>query len=295
MMEQSATLTVARRTWERLVGQHGLSILPNRPAEGDLLFFPLTGGLFEIKFVKHQDPFYQLGKLYVYKLQVELFQYASEHMQTGIKEIDAFEGLKTFDTDIIPDGTVTGIKVKNKGVGYTVAPTVQIGDNWQPNTVVVGDQEVCVENRKYICTIAGTTSDTAPTHTSSVANDGTAQWQFFGYRAYATAYLGDRPDSLGTVVKILVTTPGSGYTKVPPVYLISNDAGLYAEGIATIGNLDNQQSFGDNNKFKWEAESVIFNEANPFGELETYYTPPIITADNSHITVDSTTITADNS
>ena len=31
MMEQSATLTVARRTWERFVGQHGLSILPNRP------------------------------------------------------------------------------------------------------------------------------------------------------------------------------------------------------------------------------------------------------------------------
>ena len=97
MMEQSATLTVARRSWEKLVGKHGDIMLPNRPAEGDLLYFPLTKGLFEIKFVDHQDPFYQLKKLYVYRLQVELFQYASEKMETGIKDIDVFETLKTQD------------------------------------------------------------------------------------------------------------------------------------------------------------------------------------------------------
>lgn len=100
MMEQSATLTVARRTWERTVGKHGTNMLPNRPSEGDLLFFPLTGGLFEIKFVDHQDPFYQLRKLYVYKLQVELFQYASEKIDTGNKDIDLFQTLKSFDVDV---------------------------------------------------------------------------------------------------------------------------------------------------------------------------------------------------
>jgi hypothetical protein len=98
MMEQSATLTVARRTWERTVGKHNSTILPNRPCEGDLLYFPLTNGLFEIKFVEHQDPFYQLKKLYVYRLQVELFQYASERIETGIQDIDVFESLKTTDT-----------------------------------------------------------------------------------------------------------------------------------------------------------------------------------------------------
>lgn len=103
MMEQSATLTVARRTWERVVGKHGSTILPNRPCEGDLLYFPLTKGLFEIKFVDHQDPFYQLKKLYVYKLQVELFQYASEKMETGIPAIDVFETLKTMDTTLQPN------------------------------------------------------------------------------------------------------------------------------------------------------------------------------------------------
>jgi len=103
MMEQSATLSVARRTWERVVGKHGATILPNRPCEGDLLYFPLTKGLFEIKFVDHQDPFYQLKKLYVYKLQVELFQYSSEKMETGIPAIDVFETLKTFDTTLQPN------------------------------------------------------------------------------------------------------------------------------------------------------------------------------------------------
>lgn len=100
MMEQSATLTVARRTWERFIGKHNDIMLPNRPAEGDLLYFPLTGGLFEIKFVDHQDPFYQLKKLYVYRLSVELFQYASEKIETGYKEIDVFESLKSYDVEI---------------------------------------------------------------------------------------------------------------------------------------------------------------------------------------------------
>ena len=126
MMEQSATLVVARRRWDQLVGRYGQTIIPTRPCEGDLIYFPLTKGLFEIKFVKHQDPFYQLGKLYVFKLQVELFQYASEKIDTGIAEIDAFETLKTFTTNTTrsPAGEVTSITVTSQGSGYTSVPTV---------------------------------------------------------------------------------------------------------------------------------------------------------------------------
>ena len=115
MMEQSATLTVARRTWQRSVAKHGDTILPNRPNEGDLLYFPLTKGLFEIKFVDHQDPFYQLRKLYVYKLQVELFQYASETIDTGIKDIDVFETLKSTEVPISQvDGKADSFGDNNK-------------------------------------------------------------------------------------------------------------------------------------------------------------------------------------
>jgi hypothetical protein len=131
MMEQSATLVVARRRWEQMVGRYGATILPNRPCEGDLIYFPLTKGLFELKFVSHQDPFYQLGKLYVYKLQVELFQYASENIDTGIKEIDVFETLKTFNTNTTrnPYGAVTDIIITNQGTGYSVAPTVKFNSS----------------------------------------------------------------------------------------------------------------------------------------------------------------------
>jgi hypothetical protein len=128
MMEQSATLVVARRRWDQLIGRYGVTTIPTRPNEGDLIYFPLTKGLFEIKFVKHQDPFYQLGKLYVYKLQIELFQYASERIDTGIAAVDAFETLKTFTTNTTRTnfGQLTKINVINQGSGYTTAPSVTI-------------------------------------------------------------------------------------------------------------------------------------------------------------------------
>jgi len=142
MMEQSATLVVARRRWEQLIGRFGATIIPTRPNEGDLLYFPLTKGLFEIKFVKHQDPFYQLGKLYVYKLQVELFQYSSERIETGIQEIDVFESLKTMSVsgDDSKYGAVTGFNIIDGGTGYTTATinivsSVGVGATAVANTV----------------------------------------------------------------------------------------------------------------------------------------------------------------
>lgn len=133
MMEQSATLVVARKRWEKLIGNHGVTIIPSRPCEGDLIYFPLTKGLFEIKFVKHQDPFYQIGKLYVYKLQVELFQYASERIDTGIPEIDVFETLKSFELDTnldvdVPDSYGDNNKFKEEAVGILFSEENPFGD-----------------------------------------------------------------------------------------------------------------------------------------------------------------------
>jgi hypothetical protein len=126
VIEQSATLVVARRRWTQLVGRYGATNIPSRPNEGDLIYFPLTGGLFELKFVQHQDPFYQLGKLYVYKLQVELFQYSSEAIDTGVPEIDAFESLKTFNTNTTRNshGGVIKVSVTNAGTGYSNNPVI---------------------------------------------------------------------------------------------------------------------------------------------------------------------------
>ena len=83
-----ATFVVSKRRWIEQVGMSGDAVLTNRPAEGDLLYFALTKSFFEIKRVEHADPFYQLGKLYVFKLQCELYQFSSERFDTSVPEID---------------------------------------------------------------------------------------------------------------------------------------------------------------------------------------------------------------
>jgi hypothetical protein len=83
-VRDSVKFTVSRKRFKRETGMA-------RPMEGDLLFLPLNRGLFEIKFVEHENPFYQLGKLVSYQMTCELFQYSEEKMATGIPEIDAVE------------------------------------------------------------------------------------------------------------------------------------------------------------------------------------------------------------
>ena len=170
MMEQSATLVVARRRWDQFIGRFGVTQLPNRPCEGDLIYFPLTKGLFEIKFVQHQDPFYQLGKLYVYKLQVELFQYASERIDTGVAEVDAFETLKSFSTNTTRTkyGSVTSIAVTNQGSGYTSVPTVVFSSGSGINAAATAVRGTGASANKIIridVTNPGTGYQTAPTIT----------------------------------------------------------------------------------------------------------------------------------
>jgi hypothetical protein len=63
-----------------------------RPNEGDLVFFPFTKGIFEIKFVEHEDSFYPVGSLQYYELQLEKFNYNSETFNTGVSEIDQVMG-----------------------------------------------------------------------------------------------------------------------------------------------------------------------------------------------------------
>ena len=59
-----------------------------RPREGDLIYFPLAKAIFEINFVEHENPFYQFGKLFSYKLTCELFTYNQEEVETGNTDID---------------------------------------------------------------------------------------------------------------------------------------------------------------------------------------------------------------
>lgn len=96
-IRDSATFIVSRRRWDEVVARSGESVLTTRPAEGDVLYFPLTKAFFEIKFVESKDPFFQVGKLYVYKLECELMQYGSERFNTGVTEIDDIAANRSVD------------------------------------------------------------------------------------------------------------------------------------------------------------------------------------------------------
>jgi len=82
------TLIVAKQRFDESVGSYANI---SRPNEGDLIYFPLSDGLFEINFVEHENPFYQLGNLYSYRLDCELFTYSHEDFETGDSEIDTTE------------------------------------------------------------------------------------------------------------------------------------------------------------------------------------------------------------
>jgi hypothetical protein len=90
-IRDQATFVVARRSWERFVGLFNNNVNSIRPLEGDLLYYPLSKSFFEIKFVEHEQPFYQLNNLVVYKLQCELFEYSDESFETGNVDVDAVQ------------------------------------------------------------------------------------------------------------------------------------------------------------------------------------------------------------
>lgn len=89
-LNDSGTFVISKKRWAQVIGNAGENLqLPNRPAEGDIIYFHPTHSYFEIKKVQGLDPFYQLGKLYTYKLEVELYNYSSERFNTGNKEVDS--------------------------------------------------------------------------------------------------------------------------------------------------------------------------------------------------------------
>ena len=63
----------------------------DRPQEGDLIYTPVIKRLFEVSFVDHDDPYYQLDNNPVYKLRCKQFEYSQEVIDTGITEIDEVE------------------------------------------------------------------------------------------------------------------------------------------------------------------------------------------------------------
>ena len=93
----STTLTTVTGDNNFYIIQDTAATDADRPQEGDVVYHPILDRLFEINFVDHDEPFYQLDNNPVYKLRFRMFEYSSEILDTGISDIDAVEDNLTVD------------------------------------------------------------------------------------------------------------------------------------------------------------------------------------------------------
>jgi len=115
-IRDEATFVVSRRRWQQTVKKWDTELVSVRPREGDLIYLPMTNKIFQISHVEHEQPFYQLQNLPVFKLRANLFEYNDEDLDTGIEIIDqiekdyAYSYILTLDRNsdtIVPGNTVS--------------------------------------------------------------------------------------------------------------------------------------------------------------------------------------------
>jgi len=145
-IRDTVELVVSKRRFEESFS-HDSNI--TRPREGDLIFFPLSKGLFEIKFVEHENPFYQLGKLYTYKLSCELFNYSHQDMDTGFSEIDEVEEIENTLAIDLTMGSLVGTTADYfdgetiyQGASLALATATAVVVDWNSSTKVLRIDQV---------------------------------------------------------------------------------------------------------------------------------------------------------
>jgi len=128
------TLTVSKRRWTELAIEGGNR--DKEPQAGDLIYFPLTDGLFQILDVQSTNTFYQTGALQTFDLVCELFQYGDEKIDTGIEEIDDIEVQQSFvrTFELASSPAVSGtFQVGETVTGGTSAKTGEVA-KWDATT-----------------------------------------------------------------------------------------------------------------------------------------------------------------
>ena len=209
-LRDEVTLTISKERFEEFISPFMDADddieLSSRPREGDLVFFPLGQRLFEIKFVEHEEPFYQLGSNYVYKLKCELFEYEDEVIDTTIDAID---------TQVDDVGYITELQLV--GIGVTALATPVVG------TGAVREIFLNDDGSGFIGT---------PIVAISTSPSGLS-----GSNATAVAFTTSRAN-VTSIEKILVTNSGFGYTEAPTI-TISGGGGTGAAATCSINTVSN--------------------------------------------------------
>ena len=224
-IRDEASFVISRKAWNNMIGGYESQI---RPQEGDLLFLPMTNSFFEITFVEHDKPFYQLSNLPVYKLTCSLFEYNDEKFETGLDVIDDTMGAEAYLVGM--DVSVTAAAHFTQGETVTQTLVDAVGET--PAVKVYGTVQTIEK-----------TSDTAATlGLSNIGVTGASN-----YRQFVVSN-----------TKGLVGSESTNTCYVTKVYDVGdNDTDNF---MPTDGQAQNVQfeSFTDN--------FLDFTETNPFGD-----------------------------
>lgn len=177
-VNDQVTFVISLRSWERFISLDSNLATGLRPNEGDLVYLPLSGGLFEIKFVEHENPFYQVGKLFVFKLRCELFEYSGEDFDTDVSNIDLVEDQQAYSIEMTMESGGTGVYYANENITLNSAVVGEVV-SWIPSTRKL----TIKDNTKTLAvgdTLVGATNSASYTIASitdvmTFANDGNAQ------------------------------------------------------------------------------------------------------------------------
>ena len=253
-LKDELTLIISKERFEDFISpfleamDDGEIVLSSRPREGDIVYFPLGRRLFEIKFVEHEQPFYQIGKTYVYELKCELFEYEDElggwnNENTTVEEIDSIlvnqgymTSLELFSLGQTATGTATNISgyvrrviLNNDGYDYTSVPNVAISSAPSGGTNATAVASIrqkggvfSIEN--ILLTNPGFGYTLAPTVTITGGS---------GIGAAATCEIVNNYSGISTVQ---IQNFGSGYPVAPNITFSTPSAGLAvtARGFVSI-------------------------------------------------------------
>jgi len=229
--------------------------LSSRPKEGDLIYFPLGDRLFEIKYIEHEKPFYQLQENYTYELRCELFRYEDEVIDTEVAEIDdtlepssdsdqpsviigAIQKLTLVGTASsatatvnIVNGGIRFITVTNRGGGYLSAPRVAISS--APSGGLTGIATATLVSGVVVCN-DNVNPKRKSVQSAPLINAG------FGYTVAPTIKFigggGSQATGIssignGVIGTISLTNNGSGYADSPNITFINE---VFLSGVATV-------------------------------------------------------------
>ena len=273
---------VSTRRWDEVVAQYNPTLtVTSRPNEGDLLYFPLTQDIYEIKFVEKEAPFFQFGKIQFYSITAELYELGSDDFDTGVAKIDDIE---------LQFGAAIRLFMDPGGSGdFTVGEEV-VGDEFlaKATSVITGDAVTSV-----VMTDAGSHYKQATPPSVTFTGGG-------GNGATGTATV----SSTGLITGVTITSGGSGYTSEPTVIIdyspkdnraevkswnsstrelqLINRTGTFTTAETITGltsgakwspesydtlNMLSDTDYSSNREIEDSADEIIdWSEGNPFGE-----------------------------